>query len=46
MKKSSKAYSFSQSIRGQKLSSEINDSPGPAAYYPSNYIFPNPKSFK
>ncbi len=46
MQKTSKAYSFTKYPRGRKLSSEINDSPGPGAYYPSNYTFRNPKSFK
>jgi hypothetical protein len=39
------AFTFNKSPRTKKIKAK-DYSPGPAAYYPSNYIYKNPKSFK
>jgi len=39
------AYSFSKQSRSKSIKAK-NYSPGPAAYFPTNYIYKNPKTFK
>ena len=39
------AYTFPKQSRAKKIAAK-DFSPGPAAYYPTNYVYKNPKTFK